>query len=270
MQVHRVSQRRHSLQDTSRASIPDTREPLYWNDPTPLHYFERWSLSELSAVARDSIQGRLLQIHGAFLNNEIGEPTHVWCWRKTFDVLAGEFLKAGSLTEQRLITTIPGIVADASASGRWLFGRHSCNCPTDDFSEQVGTEFWSPEFIQDIFRGHLEGTITTWRGRQLSYAAFLAEVTDRPLANPAARIERLQGRDRELEKAMTPTPETPAHPEMAPDIHSEESLVLNVNFINKWIDDEGWTSTNRCSTPMWPGRKIPGTATNPNRRFGRR
>jgi DNA-binding transcriptional regulator YiaG len=170
----------------SQASIPDTKEPVYWNDPTPLHYFERWSLSELSAAARDSIQGRLLQIHGAFLNNEVGEPTHVLCWRKTFNVLAGEFFKAGLLTEQMLITTIPGMVADASASGRWLWGRHSCSCPTDDFSEQVGTEFWRPGFIQAFFRRHLEGTITTWRGRQLSHAPLLAEVTNRPLAKPPA------------------------------------------------------------------------------------
>jgi hypothetical protein len=138
--------------------------PRYWDDPTPLHYFDCWPLEGLGSASRSQIKARLLKVHAEFLENQTGELPEIHCWRRAYDVFAIQFEEASLLTEDIIRKTIPAMVADAGVSGRWTFGRFSSIMPSGDRAQRLGQEYYHPDRIRLFFK-FIEGRIVEWSGK---------------------------------------------------------------------------------------------------------
>ncbi|MGD0777947.1 MAG: hypothetical protein ABSC05_34615 [Candidatus Solibacter sp.] len=138
--------------------------PPYWDDPTPLHYFDRWPLEGLGSASRSQIKASLRKVHADFLEDKAGELPEVYCWRRAYDVFAIQFEEANLLTEDIIRKTIPAMVADAGASGRWAFGRCSSITPSGDCAQRLGQEYYHPDHIRLFFK-FIEGRIVEWSGK---------------------------------------------------------------------------------------------------------
>jgi hypothetical protein len=178
--------------------VTKTALPPYWDHPTPLHYFGLWPLLELPIPTQNSLKSALLQIHATFLDGSGGDRPEVECWRRTFDAIASAFDNAGLVTEGRLTSLIPGMVADAGASGRWMWGRNSLQEPDENFSERLGAEYYQPWFVKQYFLAYIEGRVTYWQGRLLESASSGVV----PIGDPRHNAHR-------FESAAIPTAMTP-------------------------------------------------------------
>lgn len=138
--------------------------PPYLDDPTPLHYFDRWPLEGLGAASRSQIKASLRKVHAEFLENKAGDLPEIHCWRRAYDVFAIQFEEASLLTEDIIRKTIPAMVADAGASGRWAFGRFSSIMPSGDRAQRLGQEYYHPDRIRLFFK-FIEGRIVELSGK---------------------------------------------------------------------------------------------------------
>jgi hypothetical protein len=138
--------------------------PPYWEDPTPVYYFERWPLQALSGLAKGQIKAELAKIHADILENKAGERPEIDGWRRAYNVFASAFEAANLLTEDLIRKTIPEMVADAGTSGRWPLGRFSSILPSGDHSQRLGQEFYHPGRIWLFFK-YIEGRIVEWGGK---------------------------------------------------------------------------------------------------------
>lgn len=138
--------------------------PPYWEDPTPVYYFERWPLQALRGPAKGRIKAKLAKIHADILENKAGQRPEIEGWRWAYNVFASEFEAANLLTEDLIRKTIPEMVADAGTSGRWAFGHFSSIIPSGDRSQRLGQEFYHPGRIWLFFK-YIEGRIVEWSGK---------------------------------------------------------------------------------------------------------
>jgi len=147
---------------TKKAPGPAPPVPEYWENPTPLFYFEKWDLRALSPRQRNEIKAKLFAVHASRLEGNTGDPPEVSCWRRAYDIFAEQFLQVGALTKDLLAEGIPAMVLDASASGRWLFGRSGVQLPYDVFRIPFGNEFYAEHLIFRLYLPLLQGRIAEW------------------------------------------------------------------------------------------------------------
>jgi hypothetical protein len=146
-------------------AVPEPPEPpTYWNAPTPLYYFDRWPLDTLSVASRANIRASLQEIQANFLEDHQEHFPEFNCWQNAYNVFATELERAGLLSQELIRKTIPAIVADASASARWPYGRRSSVRPSDRYTDRLGEEYYHPDYIRLFFR-HSQGRIEHWLGR---------------------------------------------------------------------------------------------------------
>jgi hypothetical protein len=141
--------------------------PPYWDRPDPLFYFETWDLALLSDKQRSEIKAGLLTIHAAFLEGQTSDPPEIQCWRRAYDVLAKRFFAADALTEDLIKDGIPTMVLDASTSGRWMWGRNSCQFASGDICFRFGNEYYPESFVSRYYLLYLEGRLGHWRAKLL-------------------------------------------------------------------------------------------------------
>jgi hypothetical protein len=161
-----------SHENIAQAAIPATdgapsrneELPPYWGDPTPLHYFDRWPLEGLGSASRSQIKAGLRKVHAEFLEDKAGELPEIHWWCRAYDVFAIQFEEASLLTEDIIRKTIPAMVADAGASGRWASGRSSSIMPSGDRAQRLGQEYYHPDRIR-VFLRLIEGRIVEWSGK---------------------------------------------------------------------------------------------------------
>jgi hypothetical protein len=163
--ISRISKK--ETESSGQAAVPEAEPPLpaYWNNPTPLYYFETWDLTALNQRERDQIKANLLRLHAAFLEGRTGAPPHVECWRRAYDVFAEPLYATRLLDEKMLIESIPAMVLDAGACGRWKFGQISYGSPMGRCCFKFGNEYYDESFIRGYFDPYLEGRINDWRGK---------------------------------------------------------------------------------------------------------
>jgi hypothetical protein len=190
--------------------------PPYWADPTPLYYFERWPLQELSGLAKGRIKAKLSKIHADILENKAGERPEIDGWRRAYNVFASAFEAANLLTKDLIRKNIPEMVADAGTSGRWPLGRFSSIKPSGDRSQPLGQEFYHSGRIQLFFK-YIEGRIVEWSGKlDLQHSKEDGDAQRRPeLGDESGTLTSGESKSQEAQGAPVPQAGGRTSPEQA-------------------------------------------------------
>jgi hypothetical protein len=158
---------------TTRTPDPAARRsdtlPSYWGNPNPLFYYSTWPLSGLSKRAKLRIASGLLRIHANYLESDKTDwvVAQHKCWWQAYDLIAEEFDEAHLLDFIALRTTIPMMVADASASARWQRGRACSSIARDEFQTRIGSEWYRDSWFAGILMQGLAGRVLAWEAKLL-------------------------------------------------------------------------------------------------------
>ena len=196
-------------------TAPEVSDDLT-REATPLMYFLNWPLEDLPAGARRAIRSGLLAIHATRLEGTID---YTECCRQAYDLVAGEFNRAGLLRDALLRQSIAEMIADASGGGGWSSEPMGRGEPTGIVNVRFGSQFYPPWWVETILKS-LEGRKSHWNGHLM--------------LNPSSSPEKGMGRGRR--------PQSDAHKWVASKVASlgnDWKNTENLARLAKWMDSEG-------------------------------
>jgi hypothetical protein len=137
--------------------------PFGLQEGNPLQWFDEWGLENVAPAARDRIREALTDAHADVIESGADNESQVRraSMKRIFDVFAAEYLDAGLLTESMLTDTIPRMVYDAAASGRWQTGSLEKN---RGCTLQYG-HYWVPSEVPRMLAALFESQVWRWRGK---------------------------------------------------------------------------------------------------------
>jgi hypothetical protein len=163
--------------------------PFGLQEGNPLQWFDEWGLESLVPAARNRIREALTDAQAAVIESgaDDGSQVRLASMKRIFDVFAAEYLDAGLLTESMLTESIPRVVYDGAASGRWQTGSLEKN---RGCTLQYG-HYWVPFDVPRMLAALFESQVWRWRGK-------LGRESQAPAMGHKAK--RQAGRDSNYEK----------------------------------------------------------------------
>jgi hypothetical protein len=147
--------------------------PFGLQEGNPLRWFDEWGLESVAPAARERIREALTNAHADVIESGADNESQVRraSMKRIFDVFAAEHLNAGLLTGSMLTDTIPQMVYDAAASGRWQTGSLEKN---RGCTLQYG-HYWVPSDVPRMLAALFEPQVWRWRGKLGSQSGTPAE-----------------------------------------------------------------------------------------------